>query len=464
MKKFDLNIERILEGWEISHAIRELIANAIDEQLLTRTKEIDVYKDKEGSWHIRDFGRGIRYEHLTQNENQEKLAHSDLVIGKFGVGLKDALATFDRKKMAVLIKSKHGDIKVERSTKFGFDDIITLHAVIDSPSDASLVGTEFILREISDEDIEAAKGFFLKFSQDKFLEKTIYGEVLKKDDSIARIYINGLKVAEEENFLFSYNITSLTQSMRKALNRERTHVGRAAYTERVKSILLSCKSSSVAQSLVQDLQEFQSGRNHDEIKWLDVASHACRILNDSNKIVFMTPNELVSAKEMVDRARNDGYDIVTIPDNVRDKISGLKDIGGNMVRDLSQYTEEWNKSFEFRFVDVRDLTLEEVKVLDTTRMILDLIGGCPTHVKEILISETMRPERHGFGEAAGLWESHNSRIIIKRSQLSDLGSYAGTLLHEIGHARSGANDVSTEFEHELTELLGIIARRSITSN
>lgn len=31
-KEFDLNIEKILENWEIYHAIRELIANALDEQ------------------------------------------------------------------------------------------------------------------------------------------------------------------------------------------------------------------------------------------------------------------------------------------------------------------------------------------------------------------------------------------------------------------------------------------------
>jgi len=31
MKKFDLNIEKVLEDWEIYHAIREVIANALDE-------------------------------------------------------------------------------------------------------------------------------------------------------------------------------------------------------------------------------------------------------------------------------------------------------------------------------------------------------------------------------------------------------------------------------------------------
>jgi len=106
MKKFDLNIEKVLEDWEVHHALREVIANALDEQALTKTKDIGILNDNPGHWHIRDFGRGIKYDHLTQNENQEKLAHPDIVIGKFGVGLKDALATFERHDINVLIKSR----------------------------------------------------------------------------------------------------------------------------------------------------------------------------------------------------------------------------------------------------------------------------------------------------------------------------------------------------------------------
>ena len=40
MREFDLNIEKILESWEVYHAVREIIANALDEQILTNTKDI----------------------------------------------------------------------------------------------------------------------------------------------------------------------------------------------------------------------------------------------------------------------------------------------------------------------------------------------------------------------------------------------------------------------------------------
>jgi hypothetical protein len=46
-------------------------------------------------------------------------------------------------------------------------------------------------------------------------------------------------------------------------------------------------------------------------------------------------------------------------------------------------------------------------------------------------------------KAADIWQEHTGRIIIKHDQLKDLGSYAGTLLHE-AHATSGATNITQE--------------------
>lgn len=454
IRKFDLNIEEVLENWEVYHAIREIIANAIDEQILTGTDEIEIKKEK-NSFVVRDYGRGIKYEHLTQNENNEKMSHPELVIGKFGVGLKDALATFDRHKINIMIKSKYGDITIDKLSKHGFEDVVTLHAVISSPSESEIVGTKIILEGCTNDDVEKAKSLFLKFSGEKMLEKTQYGEILK-NDSVSKIYINGIKVAEEDNFLFSYNITSLTGAMRKALNRERTHVGRTAYTERVKSILLSSNDEKIARLLVEDIEGYQQGTQHDEMKYIDVAVHACKILNTSSSVVFVTPQQLQYATMLIDNARRDGLSIVVVPDTISQKIQGTQDISGNIMRDLGQYNLEWNKSFEFKFVKPSELTASEQKIYDKTSGIFNLIGGKPDMIKEISISETMRREESGM-EAVGLWESDMKRIIIKRNQLKNVKLYAGTLLHETGHALSGAGDVSREFELELTDIIGKIS-------
>lgn len=117
-REFDLNIEKILENWENYHAIREIIANALDEQILTRTPNIEIKQTSDGWWHIIDYGRGLNYRHLTQNESEEKL-NNDRLIGRFGVGLKDALATLYRHNVDVKIKSKHGIITLKTASKAG---------------------------------------------------------------------------------------------------------------------------------------------------------------------------------------------------------------------------------------------------------------------------------------------------------------------------------------------------------
>jgi hypothetical protein len=101
--------------------------------------------------------------------------------------------------------------------------------------------------------MENAKALFLKFSGDRVIEETRIGRILEKRGKKARIYVAGLLVAEEEKFAFSYDILSLTESMKKALNRERTHVGRTAYAERIKSMLLQSCSETVAKTLGNQL-------------------------------------------------------------------------------------------------------------------------------------------------------------------------------------------------------------------
>jgi hypothetical protein len=460
-REFDLNIERVLENWTLAHAIRELIANALDEAALTDTAEPEIAKDADGRWHIRDFGRGVRYEHLTQNENREKLASPEKVVGKFGVGLKDALATFDRRGVGVRIRSRFGDITTAKQAKHGFGDVTTLHAVIDAPSDPEMIGTEVELTGVADEDVEAAKSLFRHYAGDEVLEETEYGVVLARPKWAARIYVNGLRVAEERNYLFSYDITAPTKALRAALNRERSNVGRTAYTDRVKSIVLAATSEAVASALAEDLSKFETGRWHDEVQLVDVGVHACQVLNASGRVIFLTPQELNAARDFVDRAKDDGYRVVVVPQNIRRKLKGAVDVTGAPIVDLETYKSRWNESFEFSWVTVDELTPEERAVFDRTDAILELRGGRPERVSEVAISETMRIADAGYGETAGLWEPKERRIVIKRSELRSLASYAGTLLHEVAHAVSGTPDVSAAFEDALTIETGTIAARAI---
>ena len=461
---FDLNIERILEAWDSAHAVRELIANALDEQELSQTGDIEVFQLDDGGWVIRDFGRGLRYEHFTQNENVEKLQNPGRVIGKFGVGLKDAMATLHRSGIEVDIQSAHGKIALAQSAKRDFEDVVTLHAAIEPPSAPKMAGTMILLRGLNDTEMERAKGFFLRFSNEERLEETKAGEILRrKPGAAARIYVAGLLVAEEENFAFSYNITSLTEPMRKALNRERTNVGRTAYTDRVKQMLLSSSGSEVGDELASQLQAIQSGLGCDEVNWKEVAIHAVRILNGRGEYLFATADQLIRESSSIDHARSDGIQVITIPDAIQRDVVGLTDLSGVPIRDLRHYQEEWNDSFVFDFVDSRSLSEIERNVFDTRNIIIDLFGGLPAHVSEIRISSTMRLDHSTGADTLGLWDSSTSSIVIRRDQLQSLPAFAGILLHELVHARTGYDDVTRDFEAALTETMGRMAASAITT-
>ena len=460
---FDLNIEEVLEHWTVAHAVRELIANALDEQVLASTADPEITKDDGRRWHVRDYGRGLRQEHLTQRENPEKLEHPRL-IGKFGVGLKDALAVLHRREVGIELRSRHADITIGMRPKHGFESISTLHALVDSPSDPTMVGTDAILSGATDMDVDAAKDFFLRFSGEETLDATKIGDILAVPRKrTPRIYVNGLFVAEEPGFLYSYNITALTKGLRKALNRERSNVGRTAYGERIRAILMQARSPGVVRALAEDLSGFASGHIHEELTtWQDVAIHACRALSSVDKVVFVTSSQMFSNGNLIEYASADGLRVIVVPDAVQAKLGSQVDLDGNPMRDLARYATELDESFEYDFVDPADMRTPERRIFEQTDAILQLarIGSRRRLIKEVRISETMRPDPH-LAQFEGIWDHKHGRIIIKRSTLRSLVGYAATLLHEAAHVLGGAPDGSLAFEADLSTVAGKVAEPAL---
>ena len=446
---FDLNIEEVLDNWEVSHALREVISNALDEQVLSDSDDIEIAKI-EGKWTVRDFGRGLRIEHFTLNENKEKLARESGVIGKFGVGLKDALATFHRRRIGVVIRSPHGTFRPQETSKHNFSAISTLHVAYDeAPNDET--GTEFVFDGVTDEQMDEAKALFLRFNDDEVLEQTRYGEVLEAPGEGGRVYISGVFASEEPNFLFSYNVTSLTEAMKKRLNRERLNVGRTTYADRVKAILRSSTSDAVLMALADAIKARSGAQPPDEIQWIEVTVQALTQLHLRAKVLFLTDKELHSHPDVVDHARRDGLDIVLVTTQEKQKLVEQARSGGVEVRTIEAYEVEFNASFEYRFVAPDDLTTQETEVFALTDELLALVGATGRRRPEVLISETLRLTRD---DTNGVWDPEIPAIVIKRDMLKSRLAYAGTLLHEAGHALTGTLDATREFESILTGYLG----------
>jgi hypothetical protein len=320
-----------------------------------------------------------------------------------------------------------------------------------------MTGTSIVLTGVSDDDVQTAKSFFIRYGTDVLLEETRYGEVYeRRADGPARIHVKGLLVAEEPEFLFSYNITELNAGLRRALNRERANVGRGAYSDRVKDILKACTSVRVAELLTDDLARFASGSMHAELQWKDVAIHACRVLQTMSKVIFVTAWQVGNAT--VSYAVSDGYRPVVVPNDIAKALSKLTDLNGNPMVDLAAYQREWNDSFTFELVDPADLSAEEREVFDLTDALFEAaeLDAEELGVTAVLISETMRLDESG-SQVVGVWDGATGQVVIRRDQLEHAWTYLGTLLHELVHASSGYGDATLGFEEALTERMGIIA-------
>jgi hypothetical protein len=461
VRRFDLNMkEDLLEAWDPSDGLREIIANALDEQVLTDTPAVEIAFE-DGQVYIRDRGRGLRYNHFAQGEDEEKLSNPDMVIGKFGVGLKDALAVLYRHGVAVTIHSSYNTFTVEESAKAEFEDVETLHAIVHPPERPDMEGTEAIADGVSRVDVEAAKRNFLQFSDESKIEETKFGAIYDRSEGQdAAIYVTGLRVATEPDFLFSYNITNTTKKVRDALNRERSNVGRTAYTPRVKKILQESESEAVAEQLVEDLERYTEGTAHEELGWKSIRVHAAKLMNSLRDVVFATNEEQREKRDLLDHAREDGYEVITVPENVRREIEGAKDVHGEKMRDVGAYTTEYNESFQYEWVDPEELTEEEKAVWKRRQDILDLLDN-PPHFNNIRISEQMRVTGGEGWKTRGTWKKPERWIVIHRSVLQSLEDFGAVLLHELAHPKSGALDQTREFEKALTDMLGECAVAAI---
>lgn len=453
---FDLNIEEVLDHWEIEHAIREVIANALDEQVLTGSSDVEIYEATDGGWHIRDHGRGLQIDHFTLNENKEKLESDAEIIGKFGVGLKDALATFHRRGVEVTIRSRFGRFQLREAHKHNFDGITTLHVEYD-PGDYG-EGTDVELRGVSGADIDAAKRLFLRFSDDALIETTTYGQILRGPDGPPRVYITGVFANEEPNFLFSYNITSLTPAMKKRLNRERLNVGRTTYAERVKAILRAGDSTEVHDALADQVLGRARGDQCDEMQWIEIAQHAFNLLRERSRVAFISEGEMQVAPDVVDHMRRDGYEVILVSDVHKHKLDQQYEAGDTDLRTMEGFIAEYNQSFSYEFVEPDELSEGERRILARSAEILELVGVTGKTVPPVRISETMRV---GLDTTEGVWDASLQSIVIKRSKLRSLADFAGTLLHEAAHATTGAPDVTREFEAVLTNYLGRVTDRAV---
>lgn len=469
MGRFDLNIEEVLSDWTIVSALREIIANALDEQKISNSDGITII-ERGDEWHIIDYGRGLAIEHLTLNENQEKMDSNLPLIGKFGVGLKDALATLHNNGIDVEIRSTNGTFTLIKEAKRDFKGIITLH--VDYDSDKAIeVGTEVRLTGVEQYEIEEAKHLFLDLSGHQVIEDNEIGQVIDPGEETPGVYIHGVRVNDEDDFLFSYNVSNLSNQLSQFLNRERQAVARSAYGSVLKELLLDCRTAKVRDSLALELENRHEGDSCYEVKrWAPIGVFALERLHEQKSVVAISQHQLEYDRHHIDDMRGeDTLPILMKPQEIK-RIKKLQDEFKTSIRLLSDWVSQDQEKYILDPVDEGEMDEDERKVFASRIPLMRLVGVLEDNEPNIIVSSKTRPPRDA-GEAGGLvsigrhvagyYSRLEDLVVIHRSQLRDQEDFAGTLLHELAHRSSRRPDVDRNFEIELTRFLGKVGKRAI---
>ena len=107
-------------------------------------------------------------------------------------------------------------------------------------------------------------------------------------------------------------------------------------------------------------------------------------------------------------------------------------------------------------MDICSLSDKEKEVWQMKNVILKCIGGLPDNVRTIRLAEMI----HFKSEdkcTYGCFRPAEEDIIISRHLLLRPEAFLEVLCHELAHAKSEADDISKDFEDELTNMLGYIA-------
>lgn len=206
--KFELGLSRnYIADWGVQDALREFIQNGIDQKNTVEGNDLDItYED--GKLCICNkksvLGKGSLLLGATTKSNDDE------TIGKFGEGYKLALLVLTREGKKVTIFNygnrevwnvRFSKMKKYEGTEVLVVDVDTKHIWSRVPNNDLTIQIE----GITEEEYEECKERTLFLREDYEYKPTSIGNILFGEEFIHKVYVNGLFVAEKNDFFYGYD-------------------------------------------------------------------------------------------------------------------------------------------------------------------------------------------------------------------------------------------------------------------
>lgn len=357
---YDLNFDQINDDLPLAQAFFELLTNAFDSvKGDLNLVSIEVVHSNEIIIH--DQGPGIMRQHLRFSRTN----HQSNETGRFGIGLKDALAIIVNNGGNIKIESKHLLVnKLVRRAKEGYQEE-TYHASI-VKHDPEMIGTRITVTAIGSEvALEEAKDRLIYYYPEEHLFTCPKGEIYVNNGESYQFY-RGVLTCEGAKSLYTYNVYQ-NLSTEKIVTRDRTKLSKDALNQQISTILLKVPDDS--ELLVPLLEAYKAKTKYIEFKYKPVRDKLDNIIkNQQADNIERLPNGLQAV-------------IIEPTPNEQKRIDQLFASTGFNYVVVSKFISRYNTQIESVIVELDIYLLRDI--LNLKR------GQLAKHLGSLFIKETI---------------------------------------------------------------------------
>ena len=436
MKKVSTGISPdFVVKWTGKEAVREVLQNYLDSLAEFDCKGSISLKD--GIATVRDYGPGIQMKHFALGVTDK----SDDSIGRFGKGLKQALLVFAREGRYCSILSN--GLKITPAVEYDENyqtDVMVLN-ISELKGSSKRIKGAMVEFECSEEEMEEAKSYFIQFQR---------GKVKMLTDKISSpggtVYVNGSKIGEVENALFSYHLNHAEADDVMSSDRDMIDTGKLDRV--VMNIFADTMDDNIIRMLYSHIfTSFDPHRYWEASVGFNWSRMEGSRREEWKELFFqMFGRNAVVSDVNYETAQRFGYHPINVPGYWAMCIGSIGVLTATEV--LREARQE-----KIETIDIEELTPNQQRNLYVACGVVQGYYGDPgTVLVSKNLDEWLNIAKNSGKQAHGFYKEDADEIYLEESILDSLEKTIHVLLHETVHKYSGAADETVEFEEALCDV------------
>jgi hypothetical protein len=294
-----------VSDWTFNDAVRELIQNGTDQEVLDPSNNFDITYDNKNET-LKLINKKSKLSVNTLLLGRSSKSNNEETVGQFGEGYKIAALVLNRLGKTFTIfnneKSEVWESRFKNSLKWK-EKILAFYVSKNETSDSGLV---IEIKNVSYEEYSNLEEIWLRFYEYEKINTT-YGEILTDDYQENLIYVNGLRIGFNGDLKYGYNF----KPKYIKLERDRkTCDGWEAKITTSKMLTEAMINGDIEPERIQKMIEEDS----DDIYQMDM-------IGDRDKIKEM----------LIDAFDKKNEKPFSVPVNTQDEVAKVRALGGNPV-------------------------------------------------------------------------------------------------------------------------------------